>query len=371
MSHSIRSMASNSARKQKSKGRGISRANDSAFKVLNLTLSNKYSIFENMPHKLRSYFSKVRATYSLDFDLLHRGLSLYLLSNSKVTQQLRKDLAIELRLVGKPTRADILLRPSEVMIERSFALAKFYTQNVSDYRDHLSLGIHLKRKYPCLFLKFLGVMRQVERTAKIPNSSSYIFIEKSKIKSDFKITSKEGLRSIFTISNKFEFFQELETLTELFNVYDPTLNLDFNLLEELPTLGSFLSCLVKKTESGYELIHSDKLPTAFEAAESILFCVDYDLTGIPSKLIGSHVYEVPKDLEDYVILEFWKEFYASKGVTAISSMEAASVPYDISKVNTKLNIVEKLSKTNYLSELDSSSGSFDESSSRGTKQSPS
>jgi len=364
-------MASNSTRKQKSKGRGISRANDSAFKVLNLTLSNKYSIFDNMPHKLRSYFSKVKATYSLNFDLLHRGLSLYLLSNSKITQQLRKDLAIELRLEGKPTRADILLRLSKVMIERSFALAKYYTENVSDYRDHLSLGIHLKRKYPCLFLKFLGVMRQVERTAKIPNSSSYIFIENSKIKSDYQITSKEGLRDVYSISSKFEFFKELETLTELFNVYDPTLNLDFNLMEELPTLGSYLSCLVKKTDSGYELTHSDKLPTAFEAAESILFCVDYDLSGIPSKLIGSHVYDVPIDLEDYVILEFWKEFYASKGVTAISSMEAASVPYDISKVNTKLNIVEKLSKTNDSSELTDSSRAIDESSSQGTTKPPS
>jgi hypothetical protein len=347
-------MASSSMQKQKSRNSRAVRPRENKLKFLTITMSNRYSIFEAVPHKLEAYFSKIQATYNIDFDKIHRSLTLYLFSNTKITHEMRRDLSIELRMDGKPTRADILTRLSKVIIEKSYALAKFYVSDIVDLRDHQSLGIANKRKYPNMFLKFLAIMRQVERTDKIPNSSSYAFIDKNIIKSTNKISSKEGKRNVFAINNKFEFVRELESLTELFDRYDPSLNLDFNLIEEIPNLTSYLSCLIEKDENGYRLIHSDKIPTAFEAAESMLFDVNYKLEGIPSRLQGRHIYNVPKDLEDYVFLEFWKEFFATKGVNAIASLEVTSVPYDVESVREKMNITEQRSGS-----LDSSSTTTD------------
>lgn len=324
------------------------------FKFLCPRLSRKYELVQGIPSKSEVYVGKVRTFYKPMFEVLRQSLTSYILANYQFEHMRRRDLGIELGVGPHARRVDVAHRLANYLVERSIALAEYYSESIQTEQDHANVGLLGLTNLPIFFLRFSAMLTKEQKAFPIPESSSYVFLDPqgyelpdkvlTRVKQESQSPDAQGYfkRDRFKITDKFNFVKELALLRNLCGILDPTLNLNFNIYETMPVLDSLLSCDVRMN-NGIDVIHSETLPSMLDTTESILFGVRYEIEGIPRYLQGTMIYQIDKEMLQYLGLKYWESVIGLKGITSTTRIESIAQPMSESIASSILNIPESVS----------------------------
>lgn len=336
----------------------------SKFKFISSKQRQRYELVRNIPSKSEVFLGRVTSSYVPQFERLHKSLVSYTLANFQFNHEKRRDISTELEMKGNPTRVQVAKKLGKSMFELALACAEYYTQNVLNELEHREVGLDGKIKLPILFLRFCGILDRKNRTEKLDSSDSYLFIRSKGVSlPDLIRTSKkpkywdelvkDGIvdsdgpfyRYRTKIFDPDDFVENLIKLRNIFEILDPSMNVDFNIYEDKPVTTSFLSCLVSESDDSYAVIHSETLPSELDVTESILFGVKYEIRKLPAHCQGNILYNIPKDMSHYLGLRYWECVFGEKGITAVSRLETSSFSFDPGKAYKQLNVAETVAES--------------------------
>jgi len=346
--------------KSRRKANTSSTNSGSKLKFLTPRISRRYELVEGIPSRSEVYVGRVSCSYNPDIELLRSSLVSYILSNFQFEHVRRRDLSIELGLGPHARRIDVAHRLGNHLIEHSLACAEYYSENVISDIEHANVGLLGKITLPIFFLRFTALFDKQYKTFPIPDSSSFVFITKTGCTlSDYVLTKKKPddsdkspdengfyRRSRFKINSMFEFVKELALLRNLVHVFDPTLNVDFDLYNDIPVLDTFLTCTILNKPDSIIVKHSESLPSSLDVTESFMLAPNYQITGIPLHLQGSIEYTIPSSMTEYLGIKYWEALLGQKGITSVSRLEATSVPFNTTRAQQFLNLPEQISESN-------------------------
>jgi len=331
------------------------------FKYLFTRPESRYEFIKGIPSKSEVFVGKVSVYYAPKFDKLWKTLVSYVLANFQFNHEKRRDISTELNMYGQSSRVQVAKKLGKALFERSLACAEYYVNNVFTDYDHRIVGLSGKVKLPLLFLRFCGILDQNNKSEIIPGSKSYLFISPSgyelpdeietnkKPKNYSKLLKSKKVKAtdIFTrprmkIQSPSDFLEQLVLLRNLCDIWDPTLNIDFDIQDQKPDNVSFLSCLTSEKDGKFEITLSDNHASELDICESVLFQPTYDISGVPNHIKGNITYNVDSEMIDYLGLRYWESVFGEKGITSTSRLEVSSVESSSTKAHSLLNVQEQI-----------------------------
>lgn len=334
------------------------------FKYLFTREDKRFEFVKGIPSKSEVFVGRVEVSYKPNFSKLWKTLVSYVLANFQFTHEKRRDVSAELNMFGSPSRVQVAKKLGKSLFERSLACAEYYVNHIFNDYDHRVVGLSGKVRLPILFLRFCGLLDQNQKSEQMSNSKSYLFITPkgfelpseietnqrpknfAKLLRQGKVTKEDSFsRPRLIIKSHSDFLEQLVLLRNLFDIMDPTMNVDFDIQDQIPDRLSFLSCIASESDGRINVLMSDNHPSELDICETVLFQPSYTISGVPTHCKGSISYGIDSEMLDYLGLRYWESVFGEKGVTSTSRIEVSSVDGSAPRVHSLLNVVEDVHGT--------------------------